>query len=100
VRRIAEFLGFDVAGDQWPAILKYTSFSWMKAHDDKFELRSVSDIQILDPGAMIRKGQIGASVEDGVTPVISAAIADTGRQILGDERAFEWCYRGGRVPRS
>ena len=98
VRRIADFLGFDVTDDQWPAILEYTSFGWMKAHEDKFELRSVSDIQILDPGAMIRNGQIGASADDGVTPEISAAIADAGRQILEDQQAFDWCYRGGPLP--
>ena len=70
----------------------------MKAHEDKFELRSVSDIPILDPGAMIRKGQVGASAEDGVTPEISAAIAAAGREILADPEAFEWCYRGGPLP--
>ncbi len=98
VRRIAEFLGFDVTDADWPAILEYTSFSWMKAHEDKFELRSVSDVPILDPGAMIRRGQIGASADDGVTPEISAAIAHTGRPILEDRQAFAWCYRGGALP--
>ena len=95
VRRIAEFLGFDVPDEQWPAILEYTSFSWMKAHEDKFELRTVADIPILDPGAMIRKGQVGASADDGITPEISAAIAEIGRTILTDPQAFDWCYHGG-----
>ena len=35
VRRIAEFLGFDVPDAQWPAILEYTSFPWMKAHEEQ-----------------------------------------------------------------
>ena len=95
VRAIAEFLGFDVRDEQWPAILEYTSFSWMKAHEDKFELRTVGEIPILDPGAMIRKGQVGASAEDGITAQISDATAAIGRTILTDPQAFEWCYRGG-----
>ena len=98
VRRIAEFLDFEVPDAQWPAILEYTSFPWMKAHEDKFELRSVSEIQILNPGAMIRKGKVGASAEDGVTPQISAAIAGIGRAILTDPQAFDWCYHGGLEP--
>ncbi len=98
VRRIGEFLGFEVTDAQWPAILEYTSFPWMKAHEDKFELRSVSDVPILDPGAMIRKGQIGASADDGVTPEISATIADIGHGILEDRQAFEWLYGGGKLP--
>ena len=51
IRRVAEFLGFDVPDGQWPAIFEYTSFEWMKAHEDKFELRSVYDIPMLDSGA-------------------------------------------------
>ena len=95
VRRIAKFLGFDVLDAQWPAILEYTSFQWMKAHEDKFELRTVADIPILNAGAMIRKGQVGASAEDGITAQISEAIAGIGRTILTDPKAFDWCYHGG-----
>ena len=98
VRRIARFLEFDVTDAQWPAIFEYTSFPWMKANEDKFELRSISEPRILDPGAMIRKGQVGASADDGVTPEMSATIADIGRKILEDQQAFDWCYRGGVLP--
>jgi aryl sulfotransferase len=98
VRRIADFLGFAPTDDQWPAILEYTSFPWMKAHESKFELCSVADVPILDPGAMIRKGELGASAEDGVTPEISATIATIGAEVLGDPDLLEWCYRGGPLP--
>ena len=98
IGRIAEFLGFDVTETQWPSILEYTSFPWMKTHEDKFELRSVSEVQILDPGAMIRKGQTGTSTEDGITPQMSATIAEIGRTILTDPAAFNWCYHGTNQP--
>ncbi len=98
IRRIADFLGFEVPDASWPAILEYTSFAWMKAHEDKFELRTIADIPILDSGAMIRKGQIGASAEDGITPQISEVIAGIGRTILTDPQAFDWCYQGGTIP--
>ncbi len=99
IRRIADVLGFAPGDDEWPAILEYTSFGWMKAHEDRFELRQVTrEVPLLDPGAMIRKGRVGASGEDGITPQVSARIAELGRSILDDERAFEWCYRGGPLP--
>ena len=98
IRRVAEFLGFDVADGRWPAILEYTSFAWMKAHEDKFELRSVCDTPILDAGGMIRKGRIGASADDGITPQISETIAGIGRTILTDPEAWDWLYHGGMVP--
>ncbi len=97
IRTIAEFLGFDVPADKWPAILEYTSFAWMKAHEEKFELRSVSDVPMLDPGAMLRKGQVGASEEDGITPEISNAIAEVGHTIITDPDAYRWCYEGGAI---
>jgi hypothetical protein len=98
VRRIAEFLGFQPTDAQWPAILEHTSFEWMKAHESKFELASVAAVRVLDPGAMIRRGRVGASAEDGITPEISQAVAAIGRTILTDEAAFDWCYRGSVVP--
>ena len=81
----------------WPAILEYTSFPWMKAHEDRFELRSVSEVPILEPGAMLRKGQVGASGDDGITPEMAEAIAELGRTILTDRAAFDWCYHGGSI---
>jgi hypothetical protein len=98
IRAIADFLGFDVPDKNWPAILEYTSFAWMKAHEDRFELRTIADIPILDSGAMIRKGQTGASAEDGITPQISTTIAEIGNTILADPQAFDWCYHGGTAP--
>jgi hypothetical protein len=98
VRRIAEFLGFDPSDAQWPAILEYTSFDWMKRHEHKFELRGVTEVPILNPGAMMRKGKIGRAAEDGVTPAISAEIARLGREIVTDEAALEWAYHGGELP--
>ena len=94
IRQIANFLDFNVHELSWPTILEYTSFAWMKTHEDKFELRSMADIPILEPGAMIRKGQTGTSAEDGITPRIADTIAEIGRTILTDPQAFDWCYHG------
>jgi aryl sulfotransferase len=95
VRRIADFLEFDIAEDAWPRILEHTSFAWMKANESKFELCSVAEVPPLLPGAMVRKGQVGAAAEDGVTAEMSAAIAELGRAVVDDEAALAWLYRGG-----
>jgi hypothetical protein len=99
VRKIGEFLGFEPPPERWPAVLECTSFRWMKANEAKFEICTAAQVPILDPGAMLRKGRAGAAAEDGVTPQISADIAKLGREILTDEAAFEWFYRGGPLPR-
>jgi len=98
VRRVADFLGFSPTDDQWPQILEYTSFPWMKRHEDKFELRHAAAVPVLDPGAMVRKGRVGAAREDGVTAEMSAELATLGKEILSDAQAFEWLYRGGALP--
>jgi aryl sulfotransferase len=97
IRAIADFLGFEPTPEQWPQILEHVSFDWMKAHEEKFELMSTCPVPPLDPGAMMRKGRVGAAAEDGVTPEISAAIAGVGREIVPDPEALEWIY-GGPVP--
>ena len=50
---IAKFLGITPAADRWPAILEYTGFPWMKAHEGKFEAGSTSAIPPLNPGASV-----------------------------------------------
>jgi hypothetical protein len=97
VRAIAGFLGFEPTDDEWPVILECTSFPWMKRHEHCFELRGVTDVPILKPGAMVRKGKVGAAREDGVTPAVSAEIARIGHEVLTDESAFAWAYEGGAV---
>ena len=98
VRKIAEFLGFEPTAEQWPAILEYTSFPWMKTHEDKFELRRVGHAPVLDPGAMMRKGKTGTAREDGVTPEMSAELKAMGEKILSDKDAADWLYAGGALP--
>ena len=98
VRRIADFLGFEPTAEEWPAILEYTSFPWMKQHEHKFEIRHAAHVPVLDSGAMVRKGKAGAAKEDGVTPAMSAELEKMGRELLPDEQAFEWLYKGGALP--
>jgi len=97
VRKIADFLGFTPTAEQWPAILEYTSFPWMKKHEDKFEARLASAVPVLTPGGMMRKGKTGAAKEDGVTPAMSEELRSLGAQLLTDERAMRWLYEGGSL---
>ena len=97
IRRIAQFLGITPAADRWPAILEYTGFPWMKAHEGKFEAGSTSAIPPLNPGAMMRKGKLGAAREDGMTEAISAHLRAVGDSICPDRRAVEWLYHGGNA---
>lgn len=98
IRRIATFLGVVPDADRWPAILEYTGFAWMKAHEDKFEAGSTSAIPPLNPGAMMRKGKLGAAREDGMTEEIAAHLRAVGESICPDKAAVEWLYRGGTLP--
>jgi hypothetical protein len=97
VRGIARFLGIEPRAEQWPTILECTSFAWMKQHHRKFDATKVTEVPFWAPGAMIRKGQVGAAREDGVSEAIARDFAARGREILRDEAAFEWLYRGGPV---
>ena len=98
VRKIAEFLGVSPTADQWPVILEYTSFPWMKQHEDKFEASTVSKVPILKSGAMIRKGEVGKADSDGMTAEISRHLRATGSRICSDATAVNWFYDGGALP--
>lgn len=95
VRRIAAFLGFEPTSEQWPSILEFTSFPWMKRHEHKFEVRHAAHLPILDSGAMVRKGNAGVAREDGVTLTMSDELKTLGKEILADQQALNWLYAGG-----
>lgn len=98
IRRIAKFLGAEPDDDQWPSILEYTSFPWMKRHENKFETSTASKVPILKSGAMIRKGEVGGAKSDGMTDDISRHLREVGSRIFPDTAAVEWLYVGGERP--
>lgn len=98
IGKVAKFLGIEPTAEQWPAILEYTSFPWMKLHEDKFEARTAGKVPILKTGAMIRKGEAGKAKRDGMTDDISAHLRQVGGRICPDAAAVDWYYEGGNLP--
>lgn len=98
IRKIAEFIGEELTEEQWANVLEFTSFPWMKANEGKFEGRTVSEIPILNSGAMIRKGAVGEARMDGMTEEISRHLREVGGQICPDSAAIKWVYEGGTLP--
>ena len=98
MRKIGDFLGFKLTDDQWPQVLKYTSFAWMKEHEGKFEAATVAPVPILKTGAMVRKGKSGAQKDDGMTPEIAASIREWVEKLVPDPECRQWMYEGGQLP--
>lgn len=98
IRKIAKFLEIEPTADQWPKILEYTSFPWMKEHEEKFEAHTVGAIPILKKGAMIRKGEVGKAKSDGMTDEISRHLRELGERVFPDTAALDWFYEGGECP--
>jgi len=97
IRKVADFLEAEPGDDQWPEILEFTSFPWMKRNEDKFEANTAGKVPILKSGAMIRKGETGKAKSDGMTDEISAHLREVGRQICPDGDAVSWLYEGGAL---
>ncbi len=98
IRKIAAFLDITPTPEQWPGILEYTSFPWMKQHQAKFEVSTVAAVPVLTTGAMIRKGEAGQSKSDGMTDEIARHLRALGTQIFPDPSAIDWYYAGGALP--
>lgn len=97
VRRIAAHLGFSPTEEQWPNVLEYTSFKWMKEHQEKFELPELLPFKGINSGGMVRKGQVGAAAEDGMNPTIAADIQQWAGRMVPDEAARKWMFEGGPI---
>ncbi|MCB2049249.1 MAG: sulfotransferase domain-containing protein [Novosphingobium sp.] len=98
IRKIAKFIGLEPSEDEWQRILEYTSFGWMKAHEEKFEAATAGDVPILQRGAMIRKGQAGDATADGMTPQISRELRALGETVCPDPAMLDWFYKGTPAP--
>jgi hypothetical protein len=94
IRKIAKFIGVEPSEDEWKRIVEYTSFGWMKAHEDKFEATTAGEVPILQRGAMIRKGQAGDARADGMTPEISRDLRALGESICQEPAMLDWFYTG------
>jgi aryl sulfotransferase len=98
IRKISDFLGFKPTDEQWPNILKYTSFAWMKEHDDKFLASTRGPVPLLLPGAMVRKGSTGSQKDDGMTDEVSADMRAWAEKIVPFPEAIKYIYEGGAIP--
>lgn len=97
LRKIAEFLDIQPTEEQWQRIEELTGFDWMKQHTEKFEVTSASSVPVLERGAMVRKGKVGAAREDGMTPEIAAHLRSIGEAVCADQAALNWLYEGGEI---
>jgi hypothetical protein len=94
IRKVADFLDVQPTAEEWSRILEFTSFSWMKAHEVKFELMTAGEVPILQRGAMMRKGQAGDAASDGMTSEIARDLRMVGESQCADRAAIEWFYKG------
>lgn len=95
---LADFLGISPTKEQWPKILEYCSFDWMKKHQDKFEIQHLLGYPMLEVGAMVRKGAVGAAKEDGMTEEIAATFRAQGAELIKNPQVIDWFYHGGKRP--
>eukprot|EP00037_Helgoeca_nana_P029194 m.347308 g.347308 ORF g.347308 m.347308 type:complete len:313 (+) comp27921_c0_seq1:4289-5227(+) len=98
IHKIADFLGFKPTAEEWPKIMEYTSFKWMKAHQEKFEAASVAPLPIMNRGAMVRKGAVGDAKADGMTAEVAASMKSFAKMIVQDDAAIKYMYEGGPIP--
>jgi aryl sulfotransferase len=81
VDRIAAFLNWKLTVEQRAAVLEYSSFDWMKAHDDKFSQQVGARGPTFKPGQFIRQGKVG-SYQELMTPELERKILDRARDEL------------------
>lgn len=59
IDRIIDFLHWDISSEQRERAIEYSSFQWMKAHDEKFSSQGDGDKPQFKPGQFIREGKVG-----------------------------------------
>jgi hypothetical protein len=84
VDQIAAFLDWELNPEQKAKVLEYSSFDWMKAHDEKFSRQTESGEASFKPGRFIRQGRVGA-YKELITPALEKKIFDRAHAELEPE---------------
>ena len=84
IDRIVEFLHWDVSPEQRERAIEYSSFQWMKAHDEKFSSQGDTDKPLFKAGQFIREGKVGKHREI-MTAEQEYRILDKAREMLEPE---------------
>ncbi len=84
VDRIAALLGWALTPEHKAAVLEYSSFNWMKAHDEKFSQQIPSRAPLFKTGHFIREGKVGA-YRALMTPELERRILERAREELEPE---------------
>jgi len=81
IDQLIEFLQWELTEEQKTAVLKYSSFDWMKSHDEKFSNQGAANTPVFKPGTFIRQGKTG-SYHELMTPQQEQRILDKAKTLL------------------
>lgn len=84
VDRISNFLQWNVGSEHKEKVLEYSSFEWMKSHDEKFSSQGGDNKPVFKPGKFIRKGKTGG-YRDLMTADQEALIMEKAEEMLEPE---------------
>ena len=84
VDRIVDFLQWQVTPQQKEKVIEYSSFEWMKAHDEKFSAQGSAGKAVFKPGKFVRKGKVGG-YRDIMSPEQEASIMEKAEAMLDPE---------------
>jgi len=82
--RIIDFLQWSITPQQKQRVLEYSSFAWMKAHDEKFSNQGGAGKPVFKPGKFVRQGTVGG-YRELMTPAQETRILDKAAETLAPE---------------
>eukprot|EP00026_Physarum_polycephalum_P006943 Phypoly_transcript_06996.p1 GENE.Phypoly_transcript_06996~~Phypoly_transcript_06996.p1 ORF type:complete len:293 (-),score=45.40 Phypoly_transcript_06996:718-1596(-) len=99
IRIIAKFLEIPIDESKFPAILEYSTFKWMAAHESQIQYIRQAAVPFFRKGAgsLIRKGET-KSYESNFTPESQARWDKFDEQQFPDPVERAWMRNGGPLP--
>ena len=81
INQITDFLEWRVTDEQKKKVVEYSSFEWMKAHDEKFSSQGPKKGPVFKAGTFIRQGKIG-KYHDLMSPEQEQRILNKAKDML------------------
>jgi hypothetical protein len=96
IKTIQNFLQIELSPEKFEKVCEYTSFPWMKKHSEKFSIQHLLPIPMMEPEAMIRKGEKGEGIH-AFTKEMLEEFDQACNQHLSLEQK-NWMLYGGVLP--
>lgn len=96
IKKIQEFLGFELTDEEFENVCRLTSFEYMKANGEKYTASKVTEVPLMKKDGMVRNGAVGGHKKE-MSEKLLEEFDTLAKETLSEDQ-LTWLLNGGTLP--